>query len=134
MQVKRIKVTKRDYRGYITDILAKEIIEYITIISSVAGAERGQHYHKATYQYVYILKGKIKMLARMPGGKVVSRILEPGDLSLTVPMERHAMIALDNSLFLVFTRGPRGGKDYESDTYRLSKPLRGRSSSTNHKI
>jgi len=134
MQVTKIKKTKEDHRGYITDILTKEVIEYVTIISSVAGSERGHHYHKETYQYVYLLEGKMKMLAQMPDSEVVSQVLEPGDLALTVPMERHAMIALGDSLFLVFTRGPRGGEDYESDTYRLTEPLRENFSSAGGKV
>jgi len=41
---------------------------------------------------------------------------------------------LEDSLFLVFTRGPRGGQDYESDTYRLTKPLRESLSSIGEKL
>ena len=37
--------------------------------------------------------------------------------------EAHALHALEDSVLLILTRGPRGGEDYESDTYRLDKPL-----------
>jgi hypothetical protein len=35
----------------------------------------------------------------------------------------HAWKALEDTDCLVFTRGPRSGEDYESDTYRLEEPL-----------
>jgi hypothetical protein len=37
------------------------------------------------------------------------------------PNERHAWIAIEDSLVVVMTRGPRGGKEYESDTFRLAE-------------
>jgi len=124
MKVVRIQYTKKDDRGEITDIMVKEQIDYVTIITSIKGSVRGNHFHKKTDQWVYILEGKMRMLTQMPDGPVVSAILEIGDLAKTGPMERHSMIALEDSAFMVFTRGPRGGDDYETDTYRLSEPLK----------
>ena len=124
MKVDRIKFTKKDDRGEITDIMVKENIEFVTLITSVKGSTRGNHYHKETDQWVYILEGRMKMLTQMPDGPVATTFLEKGDLAKTGPMERHAMIAIEDSAFMVFTRGPRGGSDYETDTYRLSEPLR----------
>lgn len=124
MEIRRPQVNYADERGSITDILQKEEIEYITVITSVKGVERGHHYHKKTTQWVYLMEGRMKSLTQLPGEPVVATILEKGDLAVTYPMERHAMIALEDSVFLVFTRGPRGGEDYETDTYRLKQPLR----------
>ncbi len=123
MKVDHIKYTKKDDRGEITDIMVKDNIDYVTLITSIKGSTRGNHYHKKTDQWVYILEGKIKMLTQMPDSPVVVTILEKGDLAKTGFMEKHAMIALEDSAFMVFTRGPRGGEDYETDTYRLSEPL-----------
>ena len=123
MKVDRIQYTKKDDRGEITDIMVKENIDYVTLITSAKGSTRGNHYHKKTDQWVYILEGKLKMLTQMPNGPVIATILEKGDLAKTGFMERHAMTALEDSAFMVFTRGPRGGDDYETDTYRLSEPL-----------
>lgn len=126
MKITRPQVKYTDERGSITDILEKEDIEYITVITSAKGVERGQHYHKKTTQWVYLMGGRMKLLTQLPGEPVVAMFLEEGDLAVTYPMERHAMIALEDSVFLVFTRGPRGGENYESDTYRLKRPLRER--------
>jgi quercetin dioxygenase-like cupin family protein len=124
MKVEKIEYSHKDERGEITDILAKEEIQYVTLITSEKGAERGHHYHKETIQWVYILEGKIKLLTQMPDAPVCATILEKGDLAMTAPLERHSMIALETSSFMVFTRGTRGGEDYEKDTYRLVEPLR----------
>jgi len=124
MKVVRIDYTKKDDRGEITDIMVKEIVEYVTMITSLKGSIRGNHYHKKTDQWVYILEGKLKMLTQMPDEPVMATILEKGHLAMTAPMERHAMIAMEDAAFMVFTRGPRGGEDYETDTFRLSEPLK----------
>ena len=115
--------TRSDDRGEIIDILVKENVEYVTLITSKAGTTRGDHFHKETVQSVYILEGRIKMLTRIPGESVVATTLEKGDLATTGKMEQHSMTALQDSAFMVFTTGVRGGEDYEKDTYRLEEPL-----------
>jgi quercetin dioxygenase-like cupin family protein len=128
MKVDRVQCSHQDARGEITDILVKEEIQFVTLITSVKGAERGHHFHKETIQWVYILDGKLKLLTQMPDGPVCETILEKGDLAMTAPFESHAMIALEPSSFMVFTRGTRGGEEYEQDTYRLSNPLKAETS------
>lgn len=123
MKVVHIKSTYKDKRGEITDILVKERIDYVTLITNTKGCVRGNHYHKKTIQWIYILDGKMKFLTQVPGEPVVTTILKKGDLAMTDPLERHAMISLENYSFMVFTRGIRGGEDYEKDTYRLEEPL-----------
>ena len=123
MQLKRTQPNRKDDRGEITDIIVDEPIEYVTLITQAKGSTRGNHYHKETVQSVYILEGRIKMLTRLPGEETVETVLEKGDLAFTDRMEQHAMHALENASFMVFTRGVRGGEDYEKDTYRLEDPL-----------
>lgn len=113
-----------DERGEITDLLVREPVEYVTQITSRSGAVRGNHYHKETTQWIYVVEGRLQVLTQLPGEAVRADVLEPGQLIINLPNERHAMIALTDARFLVFTRGPRGGEDYEKDTYRLSEPLR----------
>jgi hypothetical protein len=38
-------------------------------------------------------------------------------------MEHHALVGLTKCEVLVFTKGPRGGKEYESDTFRIKDKL-----------
>jgi quercetin dioxygenase-like cupin family protein len=123
MKMTRVRSAQRDDRGEITDILVRENIEYVTLITSRKGASRGHHYHKRTTQWVYILEGRLKLLTQIPGDSVAATILEKGDLAVTEALERHGMIALEDSAFMVFTHGVRGGEDYEKDTFRLAEPL-----------
>lgn|SRR3989338_1045970 len=123
MKPKHIRTTFEDKRGKIADILEKVQIEYVTMITSKKGAIRGNHYHKKSVQYNYILKGKLKLFTQEPGKKIRTVVLSPGDLVCNPAGEWHALLALSVSEFLVFTRGPRGGKNYETDTYRLKERL-----------
>ena len=123
MKVISIKPAFEDGRGQITDILENEIIEYATIISSKKGAVRGNHYHKESVQYTFVLKGSLKLITQMGDGKTETTFINSGDLVFTPPMEKHTLVALEDSEFLVLTRGPRGGGNYEKDTYRLTERL-----------
>lgn len=123
MDVVKIPVSFSDDRGEIIDVLKKGVVEYVTIIHSREGAVRANHFHKDTYQYVYVLKGKLRVVSQMPGEPASEVVLEEGDMILNVPNERHAFETLAETSFLVLTRGPRGGDDYENDTFRLDVPL-----------
>ena len=76
-----------------------------------------------TTQWNYLIAGKINLVTQMPGEKIVETIMLPGELTVTRPTDRHALHALEDSEVMVFTKGPRGGKEYESDTFRLDVPL-----------
>ena len=109
-----------DERGKIIDIIEKEDIEYVTLISSKKGAIRGNHFHKKSVQYTYVLNSSFELYTKIGDEETKKTIIKSGDLALTPAMEKHTLLALEDSEFLVFTRGPRGGEDYETDTYRLT--------------
>jgi len=123
MHVQTIKPSFSDDRGHIIDILKQSVVEYATLITSKKGAVRANHYHKETFQYVYLLSGRMRVVAQMPDGRPTEVVLQAGDLIVNVPLERHAFEAMEDSTMLVLTRGPRGGDDYEKDTFRLDVPL-----------
>ena len=123
MKVEKIKPAFADSRGEITDILAQNVVHYVTMIKSKKGAVRANHYHKETFQWVYMLEGHMRVVARMPGDEPSEVVLGPGDLIVNVPLEHHAFESLDDSSMLVLTQGPRGGENYENDTFRLDVPL-----------
>ena len=119
MKVRRPAPAFVDRRGEITDILVKTPFDHATVITTRADGVRGNHYHLATSQYVYIVRGRMRVTTQMPGGEVQRTIVTEGDLFENEPGERHAMRALDDTTFLVLSHGPRGGADFESDTFRL---------------
>lgn len=114
-----IAVSFKDKRGQIIDLIENESISSITIVTFKKGALRGQHFHKKTTQWNYLISGKIRVITKQSNGTVQESILHKGELAVILPKEQHTLIALENSQLFVFTKGPRGGKDYETDTFRL---------------
>ena len=123
MQKINIKPSHTDERGVITDLLQDEMINAVTIISFAKGAVRANHYHKETYQWNYVLSGSIKIITQLKNQEKVETIMNRCDFVVTVPNESHALIAIEQAELLVLTKGPRGGDNYENDTFRLTTPL-----------
>ncbi len=110
-----------DERGVIEDLLITPL-DSVTRITSVAGAIRGNHFHKATWQWTYIVSGRL--LVVVEDGEFRSRReYGPGELICDAPGAVHAWKALEPTEVLVFTQGPRSGENYETDTVRLEKPI-----------
>lgn len=105
-----------DARGTITDLL--EGVDSVTEIRSVKGAVRGNHIHHETTQWTYIVWGVLRVVT--PDGQ---RRVRAGEMWKDEPGTPHAWEALEDTVCLVFTKGPRSGADYESDTERLDVPL-----------
>ena len=123
MKIEKITVNFSDERGSITDIVDSLDFNGATIIKSKTGCIRGNHYHKKTIQYVYILEGKMKSTAKKINEAVEVAIVGPGDLVSHETYEAHNFEALEDTTFLVLSSGLRSGKDYEKDTYRLSSTI-----------
>jgi quercetin dioxygenase-like cupin family protein len=117
-------VNFEDERGTIRDIFVHSPKESCTVIFSRRGSVRGNHYHKLSTQYTYVVSGRLTILTQMVGSDVVeSHVVNPGDMVTHQPMEAHTLIADEDTVFLAFTDGLRAGEDYELDTYRLDRPL-----------
>lgn len=111
-----------DYRGVIQDIFGADTIDgpidSVTRITTLVGAVRGNHYHEHTTQWTLVLNGRLLMASGASRSQ-----MGPGEIVKHTPGMPHAWQALENCECLVFTRGPRSGEDYESDTIRLEEPL-----------
>ena len=119
----KTKINYKDQRGVIIDLLEKKKINAITYITQNKGKVRGNHFHKKTTQWNYLITGRIKIVTKKKNKSVKQMILSKGDLVVTSSNESHAIKAIKYSEYLVFTQGPRGGIEYESDTFRLTKSL-----------
>lgn len=113
-----------DERGYITRLIDQDElpIRAVLYITSKAGTQRGNHYHKKDYHYVYCLSGKFKYSEQDmsdPNAKIESVILEPGDLVLSKPMFAHSMNFLEDTVFMAFTSEKRDQEKYETDLVRM---------------
>lgn len=123
MKIIKYKINFKDKRGSIIDMIENENINAVTLIQTKKSSIRGNHYHKKTCQWNYILNGKVKVIVKKTGSPKKKYFLKKGDLFMLPPKEQHSFIGLTNYSMLVFTKGPRGGKEYESDTFRLNKNL-----------
>ena len=70
----------------------------------------------------FVVSGKVIFISKI-NGKLKKILGKKNDLVKIDTKEHHAIKALNYSEILVFTKGPRGGKEYESDTFRLKKDL-----------
>jgi len=122
MIIKKIKAAFEDDRGKITDILEHTPVDSVTMITCLKGAIRGNHYHKESVQFSYVLSGQMLAYSQIPEEEVESQVLKEGDMMESLPLERHALHAVEDSVLLIVTRGPRGGRNYEDDTFRV-EPL-----------
>ena len=112
-----------DNRGSITDIFYNSKIDHVAVIKSNPNSIRGNHYHKETTQHILITHGSLEYWYKHIDSEEKAKkiIAKKGDLISTPPYEIHALkIGSDGNEFIVFSEGLRGGKDYESDTFRVS--------------
>ena len=92
-------------------------------------AVRGNHFHKKSTQYAFVISGKLKMLTAKVDkngkliGKTTKEIISKNILIEHKPYCAHAFKALEKSNMLAFVNGIRGGKNYEKDTFRLKNKL-----------
>ena len=109
-----------DERGVIQDLLGK--IDSVTEIVTWKGSIRGNHIHKETVQWTYVVDGLLCAAWTEDDG-VHTHEYGPGCLIHERAGVPHAWQAYTDCRVLVFTQGPRSGADYESDTYRLEVPI-----------
>lgn len=107
-----------DERGVIQDLLTT-LLNSVTEIYTKAGAVRGNHIHYQTVQWTYVVSGRLQVTSRKPGGEPVTRVHGTRDMFCDQPGVAHAWRALEDTVVLVFTRGPRSGENYEDDVVRL---------------
>ena len=120
MKIHKIKVAHQDERGTISDILQQVDIDCVTLITISKGSIRGNHYHKDSIQYSYVLSGEVLVFTQMPDQKVEQITLMPGDMLESPILERHSIHGIaHDSVVLILTKGPRGGESYEEDTFRV---------------
>ena len=106
-----------DDRGVIQDLLETPL-DAVTEIFTHAGKIRGNHYHKLTTQYTYVVSGRLRVVTS-DGAFLHDDVYGPGEMACEAPGVWHAWEALEDTRVLVFTKGPRSGTHYEDDVFRL---------------
>lgn len=123
MQIEHKPINFEDARGSIRDIITGFDVDSITIITCKTGAVRGNHFHKKTIQNTYIVSGKLIYVAQQDDGPIETRTVETGDLTIDPPNSKHAFKALEDSIIIQMSKGPRQGDKYEGDTFHLEKRI-----------
>lgn len=123
MQIEHMPINFEDARGYIRDIIVGKEVDSVSLITCAPGSVRGNHFHKQTIQYTYILSGKLMYATQKPGEQIETREVMEGDLTANPPLESHAFKAIEQSTILQLSKGPRQGDNYENDTFRLETPI-----------
>jgi quercetin dioxygenase-like cupin family protein len=108
-----------DSRGVIQDLLVQPL-NAVTEIFTRKGAIRGNHAHDRTTQWTYVVSGRLRIVTRTPDGIRGDVALGPRERACEEPGVAHAWEALEDTVVLVFTRGPRSGPAYETDTRHLT--------------
>ena len=126
---KILKCNYNDKRGQIIDIFINKPKDHCTLVTFNKNAVRGNHFHKKSTQYSFIISGKLIMMTAKVGknGKLLSKIkkeiVKANNFITHKPFYAHAFKAITKSNLLAFANGKRGGKNYENDTFRLEKKL-----------
>jgi dTDP-4-dehydrorhamnose 3,5-epimerase len=123
MRIEHRNINFEDDRGTITDIFVKSPKDHSTIIFTKKGGVRGNHHHKQTIQTDFIVSGRMEIFSKRGSGPVERAELGPHDLVVWEPGEIHSFRALEDTVFVTFNEGLRGGGDYEKDTFRVKVPL-----------
>lgn len=111
-----------DERGEITDIFHLIDINSACLITNTPGAIRANHYHKQTTQYTYILSGSLDYYSKPVDSEEPANVITAGigDFIISEPNEIHAWrTGPEGCTLIAFAQGPRGGEDYENDTFRV---------------
>lgn len=91
------------------------------IISSAKGSVRANHYHRTDWHYCFVISGKIEYWHRPVGAKSAPQkvLVREGQLFFTGPMVEHAMVFLEDTVFLTLGRNSRAQAVYEADVVRI---------------
>ena len=66
----------KDKRGLIADVIYNNQINHIAYITTNKNGIRGNHYHKKTTQYTFVLDGRIKYYHKNKSAKKVSQLTQ----------------------------------------------------------
>ena len=126
-----------DDRGSIINVFARKGVKgaiwanvpLVTIIHTEKGAVRGNHYHKAEWQYCYVVKGAFRststdvrpVLSESPGisgeyRRIDTWTVREGQLIMTPPYVAHRYEFLEDTILLCGVTANRLSMD-QDDTY-----------------
>lgn len=119
-QIVDLDSSHADARGAIQSIVNLPM-KNASLITSVKGAVRSNHYHRTDWHFMYTISGSYDYYYRPTGStEPLKKVrVNKGELIFTPPMEDHATVFLEETVLLVCSRNPRDQAAYESDVVRI---------------
>ena len=128
-KIKLLKKNFEDKRGKIIDVFVNSPKDHCIIVTFTKGAVRGNHFHKKSTQFSFLLSGELDFyfakIDKKNGKlkKIKKKTIKKNTFITHEPYEAHAFCSRRNSVLIAFSCGVRGGKYYEKDTFRLKNKL-----------
>ena len=128
-KIKLLKQSFEDKRGKIIDVFVNSPKEHCLIVTFTKDAVRGNHFHKKSTQFSFVLSGELDFyfakVDKKNGKlkKVKKRTVKKNTFITHEPYEAHAFKSKKRSILVAFSCGIRGGIRYEKDTFRLKDKL-----------
>jgi dTDP-4-dehydrorhamnose 3,5-epimerase-like enzyme len=123
MKIDKIKPVFSDDRGEIYDILSDSSIRHITIFTINKDSVRGKHYHKEQKQWIFLLKGQIKVKTKNlleKNSKIEEVILNEKDMIFLPQYFYREIIGITNSECLFITSKFRKNSLHQEDTFSVN--------------
>ena len=123
MKIDKIKPVFSDDRGEIYDILSDPSIQHVSMFTINKDSVRGKHFHKEEKQWMFVLKGQIKVTTKNlleKNSKVEEIELKEKDLIFFPPYSYRAITGISNSECLFITSKSRKDNSHVEDTYPVS--------------
>ena len=123
MEINKIKPVFSDDRGEIYDILSNPNIQHITIFTINKNSVRGKHFHKKDKQWIFVLKGQIKVKTKNlleKNSKVEETVLNEKDMIFLPQYFYREIIGITNSECLFITSKFRKNSLHQEDTFSVN--------------
>jgi dTDP-4-dehydrorhamnose 3,5-epimerase-like enzyme len=123
MKIDKIKSAFTDDRGEIYDILSNSSIQHIAIFTINKDSVRGKHFHKEEKQWLFVLKGKIKVKTKNlleKNSKIEEFELKEKDLIFFPTYSYREILGISNSECLFMTSKSRKDNLNVKDTFPVN--------------
>jgi quercetin dioxygenase-like cupin family protein len=118
MNIRHLRPVHQDDRGLIAELFSGGRIERVSYLTTQAGCVRGNHFHPVSTARVFICEGSFLARAREEFGPIFEQIVSKGDLVTFAPGERHSLVAVSDSAFVMMRSYPDGEDSGELDVVK----------------
>ena len=119
--VKKIDPAFMDERGVIVDFVNADL-KHVGMITTEEKVVRGNHYHKKSNQYTYILSGSFEILLAPSDqpANVKKVVVRAGEMVSIPAGVIHQFKAIERSVMIEMDTESREGNEYEDDLFRVN--------------